>query len=862
MSLKRPSFSLNPAWTHYLAAFTLTGALLLGLFRLLVLDQSDPIHCDALSNRGKWLDKKFKNWQSDGCMMYNYQPKDITSCLETRSVVFIGDSVTRQLFFQFAHMADSSLPTSPPDDEHKHVDYTLESKNGLQISFYWDPFLTGDDTKRYISGSAGNGTLDRPSLLVIGSGLWYLRYATDSGGLPAWESKMETILQGLSTYEVADRVVILPVEDVVPSKLSKDRAESMRASDIDAMNSDLYHRLRPLSANTEFSIFGPSKPNNRFIDLPLVFNKMLEPSQTEDGLHFSDALVKVQANVLLNLRCNDVLPKTFPLDKTCCSSYPWPSAAHIIALGGVILWGPISWFLARRLAGSTGFSWPSKEQMPPLTISVSIALIYLADRSNLWLKEQKQFDPWAFGFLSLFTLAVGLLTSKRADNDLGFLNRDQTDEWKGWMQLAILIYHYLGASKISGIYNPIRVLVASYLFMTGYGHTTFYIKKADFGFLRVAQIMVRLNFYTLVLAYTMNTDYISYYFSPLVSMWYLIIYGTMLAGSRYNDRTVFVVAKIFISMGLMTWFMSEPWLLEGAFGFLERIFRIHWSAREWAFRVNLDLWIVYFGMLCAIVVIKIRENRLTDHTFVPLIAKGTIVVSGFVLFWFFAFELSQPDKFTYNAWHPYISFLPVGAFVVLRNANGILRSVSSRMFAFIGKCSLETFIIQYHFWLAGDTKGILLVIPGTRWRPLNMVITTIMFIYVSDRVSDATGQITKWICAISSPPTLPTSAAPTATRSSPQSTSEAQEIIFLVPQEDGSGERKDNEGNDLPPEPDTPVRSSRRWVDRLAEGSSSASSPSGFRVWYGETEWNPGVKTKIGIALGVMWLLNLLWTYP
>lgn len=76
--------------------------------------------------------------------------------------------------------------------------------------------------------------------------------------------------------------------------------------------------------------------------------------------------------------------------------------------------------------------------MPAVAISASIAAIYLADRTGFWLKAQKQFNPYTFTFLSVLSLAVGLLTMKRSDNDLGFLNRDQTDEWKGWMQSMLI----------------------------------------------------------------------------------------------------------------------------------------------------------------------------------------------------------------------------------------------------------------------------------------------------------------------------------------------------------------------------------------------------------------------------------------
>jgi len=343
---------------------------------------------------------------------------------------------------------------------------------------------------------------------------------------------------------------------------------------------------------------------------------------------------------------------------------------------------------------------------------------------------------------------------------------------------------------------------------------------------------VRLNLLTVALAFTMNTDYISYYFAPLVSWWFLIIYTTMIVGSQYNDRLPFLLAKIVVSMALVTWFMSELWLLEGIFSLLQRFCGIEWSAREWAFRVKLDLWVVYVGMLAAVAYMKIREWRLTDHPLWPIVHKVAVGISSVAMIWFFYFELSQPTKFVYNAWHPYISFVPILAFVCLRNSTTILRSASSKAFAFIGRCSLETFIIQYHFWLAGDTKGILMVIPGTQWRPLNMIITTIMFIYLSHKVAEATGSLTNWICGTSKK-SLPTVAVG-ASRAQPPIAALEPESIPLTNDIAGSVDKDVEDGLPLRPQ-------SSPWLAYLKFA-------------------NPGsLPFKCGATILVLWMFNMLW---
>lgn len=178
-----------------------------------------------------------------------------------------------------------------------------------------------------------------------------------------------------------------------------------------------------------------------------------------------------------------------------------------------------------------------------------------------------------------------------------------------------------------------------------------------------------------------------------ISRWFGIIWVTMWAGNQWNKNTYFILAKLALSAALVATFFSLQWPLAAVFGVINTVFRTDWIAREWTFRVTLDLYIVYSGMLAAYAYIKYIEFGLGDRPWWPQFSKGAIVASAITMLGYFVFELRHA-KFDYNRWHPYISTLPVLSFVVLRNATPYLRSTSSKFFMYFGTCSLETFIIQ------------------------------------------------------------------------------------------------------------------------------------------------------------------------
>ncbi|KAI8097431.1 10 TM acyl transferase domain found in Cas1p-domain-containing protein [Halteromyces radiatus] len=674
-------------------------------------------------------------------MMHTYKPDQVATCLNHSRILYIGDSIARQQFFSFAKLIHPDIET----DGEKHIDRKYEfTEEGLIFEFWWDPYLNDTRTTQFFQQP---GSIDdiRPSLLVVGAGSWHMRYLEETNYMDQWQTSIDKVLDAVQlSSRLADAVIMSPMEIPQFDQLNPNRSATITPEKVKAMNDYLASQRSNIeNAHTPFAI-------------PFVWNKIISSSinVTQDGLHYDPIVTNAQVQLALNYRCNDVRPKHFPYDTTCCFHYPKPRWYQNIFFILFLILVPIGFYICDRLSRLV----PSEKVLNALFIfGLGVIYMYFGDRTQLFGKIHKHYDSTTFTFLmTIFVVMAGLVTlqsNKKEGVDLGFLNRDQTDEWKGWMQVIILIYHFVGASGTSGIYNAVRILVAAYLFQTGYGHFFFFYKKADFGLARVLNVMVRLNFLTFVLQYLMDTDYLSYYFTPLVSFWFGIIYLTMYIGHSNNNNVKFMSAKIAIAAMVTTALINTPGVMEFVFDILRLLFNIQWNAQEWRFRLSLDGLIVYVGMISAFAYIKCVELKWMDHVSFGKIKKGVLISSAICLMWYFYFELTRENKFVYNHAQPYISWIPILAFVFLRNATVRLRNTSSRFFIFIGKISLETFIGQFHMWLAGDTKGLLVVIPNSAWVArssigwyTNLMVSTLLFVFVCYYISQTTGELTRWIC--------------------------------------------------------------------------------------------------------------------
>lgn len=395
----------------------------------------------------------------------------------------------------------------------------------------------------------------------------------------------------------------------------------------------------------------------------------------------------------------------------------------VTTLGMAILLGPVVliYMFAKLAAFKRRTEVVSESTLTALRcgsiLAAVLGLCYFCEHHFPFPHAEKS-ENFMMYWASFAVLIIGSLFTLRKSNSSEFLCRDQTEEWKGWMQFLFLAYHYW---KMERAYNDIRVYITCYLWMTGFGNFSFFYMKEDFSLIRVLQMTWRMNFFCACLCLTMNNPYIVYYICPLHTFYFLLTYATMYVWKSVNRSQHGAAVKILVAVGLVYLVYDlVPSAFELVFGWLSTqstgaSIGNHGVKWEWYFRSFLDHFSTLWGMVFALNMpfvaewFKQIESFSAGREWMIKLTVSTGLLSASAAWVAYVYMRPKND---YNALHCYYSIVPLLTYLFLRNISSTTRSHYLHLLHMFGQITLESYLLQYHIWLADNAGKLLNIIPG------------------------------------------------------------------------------------------------------------------------------------------------------
>ncbi|KAH8074075.1 N-acetylneuraminate 7-O(or 9-O)-acetyltransferase [Aureococcus anophagefferens] len=373
-------------------------------------------------------------------------------------------------------------------------------------------------------------------------------------------------------------------------------------------------------------------------------------------------------------------------------------------------------------------------------------------------------DLWTFVMASLALASAWQMRPLEVDGGKEaalFMSRAQANEWKGWMQVAFVAYHYTNAQDV---YVPIRWAVSAYVWLTGFGNGVYFWSSADFSPKRFAQQLWRMNFLCALLAMATNTAWIDYYFVALATVHFGLIFLSLgaavgrrrclgwaapdrKAGREARDAEKALGVVFMVVLTVVLW---VPPLLPGAqrdgargtpyyvFDWWLAKISDHTADYFWS-RTRMDYLSSIHGLLFAAVYARFRDAW-------PAMAaakKGALGVCAAAALAVAVSVAKRPayccdGGAEYRKINAYVGPLWIPAYLLARNATPWLTNHVSRPVEWIGMHSLEFYLLQFHVLLTRKSQLVLYVIPKESWGYTNMALVTGIYVAVCVKALELT----------------------------------------------------------------------------------------------------------------------------
>lgn len=384
-------------------------------------------------------------------------------------------------------------------------------------------------------------------------------------------------------------------------------------------------------------------------------------------------------------------------------------------------------------------SWTGRKEFTIAQLKV-VAILGIAIIGDRWKPSYPRNDNhnmplfWiGHAVLLVLTIATWKHTPPRdpSSTRITLLSRPQTEEWKGWMQFAFIMYHYYRAWSA---YNFIRVFVSSYVWMTGFGNFLYFDKKKDFSIERIVSMCIRINYFPLLLSWATGVSLELYYVVPLHTEGFFMTLITCYVAIKLESRPGMTYWKSRITAILLCLAVHVAFFETRAVDSLNFFF-----GHEISFRFQADKYSAWIGIVCGLLMQKASEYMSWAYGTIdrPLVAWAQRFLGvGMISLWYFKFGYLS-EKIDYNAMHPYVFVIALLGWLMVRNSSKYLTECHSTFLEFLGKNTLETYVLQFHLFMNHKVQEIPIVIPGSgpdghvMLKILNMLLCGTIFVSVA-----------------------------------------------------------------------------------------------------------------------------------